>query len=62
MELFRRNSGEELRRVSSAPGASASRYDEAAWLLDRLVANDDFVDFLTEPAYELAVLPLEAAA
>jgi hypothetical protein len=28
------------------------RYDEAAWLLDRLVSNDDFVDFLTEPAYE----------
>ena len=29
------------------------RYDDAAWLLDRLVSDDNFVDFLTEPAYEL---------
>jgi hypothetical protein len=34
-------------------GASRSRYDEAAWLLDRLVASDEFIDFLTGPAYEL---------
>ena len=53
LELFRRLLGEELRTVSGAPGAFGAKYDEAAWLLDRLVANDDFVDFLTEPAYEL---------
>jgi malate synthase len=53
LELFRRLLGEELRKVSGAPGAFGAKYDEAAWLLDRLVANDDFVDFLTEPAYEL---------
>jgi malate synthase len=53
IELFRRLLGEELRKVSGAPGAFGAKYDEAAWLLDRLVANDDFVDFLTEPAYEL---------
>jgi hypothetical protein len=29
------------------------KYDEAAWLLDRLVSNDEFADFLTEPAYEM---------
>jgi malate synthase len=65
IELFRRLLGEELRKVSSLPGASAAKYDEAAWLLDRLVSNDEFVDFLTEPAYELVSalpLPQEAAA
>ena len=43
----------ELRRLSGAHGASLVRYDEAAWLLDRLVASDEFVEFLTGPAYEL---------
>jgi malate synthase len=52
LELFREILEEELRRVSGQPGAASMRYDEAAWLLDRLVSNDDFVDFLTEPAYE----------
>jgi hypothetical protein len=28
------------------------RFEDAAWLLDRLVSDDNFVDFLTEPAYE----------
>ena len=58
IELFRRLLGEELRKVSSLPGASAAKYDEAAWLLDRLVGNDEFADFLTEPAYDfVAALP-----
>jgi len=35
------------------PGAARARYDEAAWLLDRLVASDEFVEFLTVPAYEI---------
>ncbi len=52
LELFRVMLGEELRRVSGEPGASAMRFDDAAWLLDRLVSDDSFVDFLTEPAYE----------
>jgi malate synthase len=53
LEMFRTMLGEELRKVSAVPGASGSRYDEAAWLLDQLVSNDEFQDFLTEPAYEL---------
>jgi malate synthase len=53
IELFRRLLGEELRKVSVLPGAAELKYDEAAWLLDKLVSNDEFVDFLTEPAYEL---------
>jgi malate synthase len=51
LELFRQILEEELRRVSSQPGAASLRYDEAAWLLDRLVSSDEFMDFLTEPAY-----------
>ena len=59
LEMFRAILGEELRRVSGVPGASGLRYDEAAWLLDRLVASDEFADFLTEPAYEMvASLPM----
>ena len=66
LELFRTLLAEELRKVSSLPGASAVRYDEAAWLLDRLVSNDEFENFLTDPAYEMvtavpAVAELAAA-
>jgi malate synthase len=53
IELFRTILGEELKKVSSMPGAASLHYDEAAWLLDRLVAADEYVDFLTDPAYEL---------
>ncbi|MGZ5101313.1 MAG: malate synthase, partial [Usitatibacter sp.] len=58
IELFRHLLGDELRKLSSAPGAAGTKFDEAAWLLDRLVASDEFIDFLTEPAYEfVAALP-----
>jgi malate synthase len=53
LEMFREVLAQELRKVSALPGARAARYDEAAWLLDRLVASDEFIEFLTEPAYEL---------
>ena len=53
IEMFRTLLGEELKKVSGMPGAARSRYDEAAWLLERLVSNDEFEDFLTTPAYEL---------
>src|SRR5688572_31111236 len=65
LELFREILGEELRRVAGQPGASQMRYDDAAWLLDRLVSEDAFIDFLTEPAYELVAAlhaPREEAA
>jgi len=58
LEIFRSILEEELRKVSSLPGAAGARFDEAAWLLDRLVSDDAFVEFLTEPAYEMvAALP-----
>jgi malate synthase len=53
LEMFRVLLAEELRKVTAMPGAFGMKYDEAAWLLDRLVSNDEFADFLTEPAYEM---------
>jgi malate synthase len=53
IELFRELLAQELRQVEGRPGASAFRYEEAAWLLDRLVSSDEFIEFLTEPAYEM---------
>jgi malate synthase len=58
LELFRTMLREELHGLSGVPGSDGARYDEAAWLLDRLVSADEFVDFLTEPAYQfVAALP-----
>jgi malate synthase len=62
LEMFRTMLGEELRKVSAVPGASGSRYDEAAWLLDKLVSSDEFEDFLTAPAYELVAKETVALA
>jgi malate synthase len=65
LELFQQILEGELRRASSSPGAFGERYDEAAWLLDRLVSDDNFVDFLTDPAYEFVAglpEPVEAVA
>jgi len=64
LELFRQVLAEELRKVSTLPGAFGTRYDEAAWLLDRLVSSEEFVEFLTEPAYGMVTgsAPSEALA
>jgi malate synthase len=53
LELFRTVLGEELRKLAGKPGASQAHFDEAAWLLDQLVSDDEFADFLTIPAYEM---------
>jgi malate synthase len=58
LELFRTLLTEEVRKLEGAPGSFGAKFDEAAWLMDRLVSSDDFVDFLTEPAYEfISALP-----
>ena len=62
MELFRTVLREELQKVCGRPGAAGARYDEAAWLLDRLVCADEFTDFLTEPAYDRLTSPDGAAS
>jgi malate synthase len=53
LELFRVLLKDELRSLNGKPGSPERKFDDAAWLLDRLVARDEFIDFLTEPAYDL---------
>ena len=53
LAMFRAILAEELEKAAGAPGASRPCCDEAAWLLDRLVSEDEFCDFLTEPAYDM---------
>jgi malate synthase len=47
-ERYQRLRDEELAKLG---GAGAERYGDAAEILDGLVLNDDFVPFLTIPAY-----------
>ena len=53
LAMFRAILAEELEKAAGTPGASRPCCDEAAWLLDRLVSEDEFCDFLTEPAYDM---------
>ena len=53
LALFRVLLKDEMRALTSQPGAAERKYEEAAWLLDRLVTRDEFEDFLTTPAYEI---------
>jgi len=51
VDLFHQVLGEELAKVKDQFG-SAGRYDEGAALFDEITASEEFVDFLTLPAYE----------
>ena len=63
LELFRVLLKDELRTLNGTPGSSKRKFEEAAWLLDRLVSRDEFIEFLTEPAYEMVTAkPLGLAA
>jgi malate synthase len=48
--LYERIHREELNKLGRA---NVGRFEEAAELLDQLVLSDEFVEFLTHPAYEL---------
>ncbi len=50
LDLFRKLLAEELVKVKSGDGEG--RYDDAARLFEKLIA-DDYVEFLTLPAYRL---------
>jgi malate synthase len=55
-ELVHKLLPEELARVRALLGAdgwAAGRYDDAAKLFERLTTSDEYVEFLTLPAYEL---------
>lgn len=49
-ELYRQIRDEELTKLG---GSSVERYEESAELLDKLILNDAFIEFLTFPAYDL---------
>jgi malate synthase len=49
-ELYQQLRTEELAKLG---GSSTERYEESAELLDGLILNDAFVEFLTLPAYDL---------
>jgi malate synthase len=51
LELFRQLLGEELTKVKAE--LSDGRYDEAAALFASITADDNYVEFLTLPAYRL---------
>ncbi len=60
VELTRRMLEEELRALKNAGGPAAfdsGATKRAAAILDRLITNDDFADFLTLAAYEEIVTP-----
>jgi malate synthase len=48
--LYQDLRNEELAKLG---GTSKERYEESAELLDKLILNDEFVEFLTIPAYDL---------
>ena len=52
LELCRRIIAEELQKAQASAGA---RYDEAARLFDSLIAQENFTEFLTLPAYDQLV-------
>ena len=54
-ELVRRVEDEELAKIAEVVGEerfAAGRYDEARELFEQVALADDFVEFLTQPAYE----------
>ncbi|HEX5546877.1 MAG TPA: malate synthase A [Ktedonobacterales bacterium] len=55
VELFREIMGEELARIEQALGAEAyvgRAFTQASAIFDQITTADEFVDFLTLPAYE----------
>ncbi len=52
-ERYRELRERELQQLLADRGADAARFQEAARLLDELVLPDDFVGFLTIPAYRI---------
>jgi malate synthase len=52
LELFHQLLGEELAKVKAEMG-EGGKYDEAAGLFDSITADDQYVEFVTLPAYPL---------
>jgi malate synthase len=52
-DLVRRILDEELARLAGTEGYDEGRYRQAADLFAQVALSEEFVDFLTVPAYEL---------
>ena len=55
VELFRQLMGEELEKIKAGIGAQAfatRKFETASKILDEIVTSDQFVEFLTLPAYK----------
>lgn len=55
VELFRQLAAEELAKIKAAVGEkvyAARKYQQAYEILDQIIVNDQFVEFLTLPAYK----------
>ncbi|MDQ5849484.1 MAG: malate synthase A, partial [Pseudomonadota bacterium] len=50
-ELFKKLLGEELVKIKAGEGEG--RYDEGAALFEKITTDDNYVEFLTLPAYQL---------
>ena len=50
---WQREALEEIQRQVGDEGFAAGRFEQAAELLDRVTADDSFVEFITLPAYEM---------
>jgi malate synthase len=57
VEMVRQMIPEEMERIKTLLGESFARgrYEEAAQLFDTLTTSDEFIEFLTLPAYERVV-------
>jgi malate synthase len=56
LDLYKAMKAEEMAKIREAVGDSAyaaGRYEEAGELLDKITADEEFVDFLTLAAYEV---------
>jgi malate synthase len=42
----------KIRALRGAEGSAAGKYDEAAWLFEEITTRDEYIEFLTLPAYE----------
>ena len=55
VELFRQLAAEELEKIKRALGEqqyASRKFDKAAELLDKIITDEQFVEFLTLPAYK----------
>ena len=62
VELFRELLPQELARVRGLVGPEGwegGRYEKAAWFFAQLIASDEYVEFLTLPAYERLSLDVQ---